>query len=111
MSCWGDRIRSMTIKAILHNGSIQPLEPLPPDWAEGKELLVDDPALAGTEDIAAWARELDQATMELPADEHDRFREALSELEGQSKDVVRREVPAGNQSVQLNWRRVADGEH
>lgn len=81
----------MTIKAILRNGSIQPLEPLPPEWAEGKELLVDDPVHAGVEDIAAWARELDQTTMELPAEEHDRFREALSELERQSKDAVRRE--------------------
>lgn len=81
----------MTIKVSLRNGSIQPLEALPPDWAEGKELLVDDPALAGPEDIAAWARELDQAIMEFPAEEHDRFREALSGLERQSKEAVRRE--------------------
>jgi hypothetical protein len=81
----------MTIKAILRNGSIQPLEPLPPDWAEGKELLVEDSALGSGEDLIEWAREIDEAARELPPEEHARFREALDALERQSKDAVRRE--------------------
>jgi hypothetical protein len=34
----------MTIKAILHNGSIPPLEPLPSQWSDGQELVVEDPS-------------------------------------------------------------------
>lgn len=34
----------MTIKAVLRNGVIQPVEPLPSDWAEGQELLVEEPS-------------------------------------------------------------------
>ena len=81
----------MTIKAILRNGSIQPLEPLPSEWPEGKELVVEDPINIGTEDLAAWARELEVAAKQLPAEEHDRFRKAIDEIERQSKDDVRRE--------------------
>ena len=33
----------MTIRAILRHGIIQPVEPLPPDWAEGQELVVEEP--------------------------------------------------------------------
>ena len=29
----------MTIRAILRHGIIQPIEPLPPAWAEGQELV------------------------------------------------------------------------
>ena len=28
-------------KAILKNGAIQPTEPLPPDWREGQELVIE----------------------------------------------------------------------
>jgi hypothetical protein len=82
----------MTIKAILRNGRIQPLEPLPSDWADGQELVVEQPELADTgAPVADWARDLDAATAQLPAEEHDRFRQALDEIERDSKDAVRRE--------------------
>lgn len=81
----------MTIKAIVRNGFIEPLEPLPPDWAEGKEVLIGDLLLAGAEDLEAWARELEATATELPAEEHDLFRKALDDIEHQSKDAVRRE--------------------
>ena len=35
----------MTIKAVLRHGVIQPIEPLPPDWADGQELVVEEPNL------------------------------------------------------------------
>jgi hypothetical protein len=81
----------MTIKAVLRNGLIQPLEPLPPEWNDGQELVVDEPVADGAADINAWSGELDAATAGLPADEHDRFRRALAELETESKEAVRRE--------------------
>jgi len=72
----------MTIKAILRHGVIHPVEPLPPDWAEGQELLIEEPKTshANTE-ISQWAQEMDAATAQIPADEHERFLTALEEIE------------------------------
>ncbi|MDB5330176.1 MAG: hypothetical protein JWP03_1327 [Phycisphaerales bacterium] len=82
----------MTIKAILRDGRIQPLEPLPPDWTEGQELVVEEPESVEAEArINQWTKELDQATAQIPTEEHDRFLHALDEIERASKDAVRRE--------------------
>ena len=81
----------MTIKAVLRRGVIQPIEPLPPDWADGQELIVEDPRLnrAG-EEITQWAQEMDVSTAQIPAEEHDRFLQALDDVERQSKEAVRK---------------------
>jgi Ser/Thr protein kinase RdoA (MazF antagonist) len=81
----------MTIKAILREGRILPLEPLPTSWVDGQELAVEDPASATTAELAQWAAQLHAATSQLPAEEHDRFLKALEENEKSSKDAVRRE--------------------
>lgn len=82
----------MTIKAILRDGVIQPLEPLPANWSEGQELVVEQPDLTQTHaQLDAWARELEAATTQLPDEEHGRFRQALIEIERESKEVVRQE--------------------
>jgi hypothetical protein len=46
-------------KAVLKNGVILPLEPLPPEWADGRELSVDSVIGDNEEqDFEAWYREL-----------------------------------------------------
>lgn len=82
----------MTIKAILRDGLIQPLEPLPPDWSEGQALVVEEPTEAERPaPIDEWARDLEAAAVQLPAAEHDRFRQALGDVERDSKELIRRE--------------------
>jgi hypothetical protein len=81
----------MTIKAVLRHGVIQPIEPLPPDWRDGQELVVDEPKPdAAGEEINQWARDLDDATAQIPTEEHDRFLAALEEIERESKEAVRK---------------------
>jgi hypothetical protein len=80
----------MTIRAVLRQGVIQPTEPLPPDWRDGQELVVESNGDVGTEQIQQWAHELDAAAAEIPAEEHDRFLRALDEIEHESKDAVRK---------------------
>jgi hypothetical protein len=41
--------------------------------------------------IDQWAQDLELAAARVPADEHDRFSRALTEIERESKDQVRRE--------------------
>jgi hypothetical protein len=82
----------MTIKAVLRHGVIQPIEPLPPDWADGQELVVEEPkADRADAEISQWAREMDAATAQIPAEEHERFLKALDEIERESKEAVRKQ--------------------
>ena len=52
------------IRAVVQNGVIQPLEPLPPDWHDGREVVVGDgrdqsTALGAQETFLARAQRLD----------------------------------------------------
>jgi hypothetical protein len=82
----------MTIKAVLRQGVIQPVEPLPPGWGEGQELVVEEPAASRADaEIGQWAQEMDAATAQIPAEEHERFLKALDEIERESKEAVRKQ--------------------
>lgn len=81
----------MTIRAVLRDGVIQPVEPLPPDWTNGQELIVEEPKRdPEDQEINQWARELDAAAAQIPAEEHEKFLEALEQVERESKDAVRK---------------------
>jgi hypothetical protein len=82
----------MTIRAILRDGRIQPVDPLPAVWAEGQELLVEEPQLPASEaEINAWEKELADAAAQVPSEEHERFRHALEDVERESKEAIRKE--------------------
>ncbi|HET6247837.1 MAG TPA: hypothetical protein VFE47_09075 [Tepidisphaeraceae bacterium] len=82
----------MTIKAILRNGLIEPIEPLPAGWADGQELVVEDPTLEVNDvKLDEWARDLQTGAEHVGEEEHDRFRQALVDIERESKETVRRE--------------------
>jgi hypothetical protein len=82
----------MTIKAVLRDGRIQPVEPIPPAWREGQELRIEEPRFEGTAaQIDQWVKDLEASASEVPAEDHERFRIALEENERASKDAVRRE--------------------
>jgi hypothetical protein len=54
------------IRAVVQNGGIQPLEPLPPDWHDGREVVVGDLAdrsadLRAPESFLDRAQRLDHA--------------------------------------------------
>jgi hypothetical protein len=84
------------IRAIVKNGGIQPLEPLPPDWEEGREVVVDDlvdQSSNGTGDIDTWAEEMKTLTAELDnPQEWQEVEAALAEADRQNKTLVRREM-------------------
>jgi hypothetical protein len=47
------------IRAVVQNGVILPLEPLPPNWTNGREVVVGDPAdqpTTGDEDLTPGRR-------------------------------------------------------
>lgn len=82
----------MTVRAILRNGQIQPIEPLPSRWSEGQELLIEEPNTAPSQaELDEWARDLEEAVAKIPPEEHERFARALEEIERESKEAVRRQ--------------------
>ena len=46
-------------RAILKNGLIYPVEPLPPEWAEGQELEVQEVQNGAPSGLEQWYQELE----------------------------------------------------
>ena len=79
------------IKAIFDKGVIRPVEPLPPDWRDGQELVVGTDAGAHGDDVDdCWAVEFAEATRAIPDEDHDRFMAAIQEHRREAKEWVRR---------------------
>jgi hypothetical protein len=78
------------VKAVLHSGMIQPLSPLPEEWHEGQELLIQQAGPAGPEDWDAWEREMEALAANVSFDDHLRVEAALAEADREAKEFVRR---------------------
>jgi hypothetical protein len=82
-------------RAVLKDGTIQPLEPLPAEWRDGQELRVEstsdcDEVVAGSidadfHDLAVLCQAGD------PLDD-ERLKRALDESKRQAKEQVRRQM-------------------
>ena len=79
------------LKAVLREGVIVPLEPVPPDWEEGATLEV---AKAGVPalDIDAWANTMNQLCADSSAEDEETMRRAIEEHRQQAKAQTRREM-------------------
>ncbi len=86
----------MTIRAVLKNGMILPVEPVPQEWAEGQELEVavtERHSTATLEDSAKWLREMDELTAVLDdPGEWAQIEATLADGDRQAKEFVRREM-------------------
>lgn len=82
------------IRAVLRDGVIQPLEPLPPDWTDGQELRVLSPEPSNDpEKIDAWYRETEALAKELyDPQAFAEFEAAIAEADRQAKAWMRREM-------------------
>jgi hypothetical protein len=81
-------------KAVLRGGVIQPLEPLPPDWKEGQELIVESVGGASADDatvIDRWFDELEAAAASIHPEEAARLEAALRDADQLAK--ARRDPP------------------
>jgi len=82
------------VKAVVNNGEIRPLEPLPADWQEGQRLRVEkaedgEPTLEQIDhDFAVLARLCEASEIE----EEEKLERALHEARRQAKEQVRRHM-------------------
>ena len=79
------------LKAILRNGAIVPLEPVPSEWEEGTSLEIAK-ADGTVVDIDAWARLMDRLCADSPIEEEERMQAAIQEHRLRAKAQSRREM-------------------
>jgi hypothetical protein len=80
------------VKAVLHGGVIEPLSPLPEDWHEGQELLIQDAGPVEPADWDAWERNMVELASKIPPDDFVRIEEALAEADREAKELMRRQM-------------------
>jgi hypothetical protein len=81
-------------KAVLRGGVIVPLEPLPPDWVDGQELIVEPAEEPNDtpEAIDRWARKMEAVCADSTPEDEERMRQAIREHREQAKAQMRQEM-------------------
>jgi hypothetical protein len=81
-------------KAVLKNGVICPLEPLPPEWAEGQQLRVESAVEEEDDgqDLDAWYQELEALVAQNDPEDFARVDQALRVADEQAKALVRKQM-------------------
>jgi hypothetical protein len=82
------------VRAVLKNGVIQPVEPLPLEWADGQELRVESMQEAPQvpEDLDQWYQELEAMVAQNDPTDIAKLEAALAEADKLAKEMVRREM-------------------
>lgn len=84
------------IRALIKDGVLKPLDPLPPEWRNGRtvEITGDVSPEDDSESLDQWYQELEQAVAEDPMNEDDmrQLGAALAEADRLAKEQVRREM-------------------
>jgi hypothetical protein len=79
-------------RAILLNGLIYPLEPLPAGWQDGQELWVEESPPESPEALDRWCQEMEALCATGDPEDDKRLEAALAELRRQDKALARRET-------------------
>lgn len=81
-------------RAVLREGMIYPLDPLPPDWVDGLELQVEvaEELQDSPEEIDRRFEKLEELVAQIDPEDHRRLEAALAEADAQAKEYVRREM-------------------
>ncbi len=83
------------IRAIVQNGLIRPLDPLPVEWAEGRMVVIEDSDSGISDDLDEWYRELNRlGPAQYEPGEREQIRALLAEADVRAKELVRREMEA-----------------
>jgi hypothetical protein len=81
------------IRAVVQNGMIRPVDPIPPDWVEGQHVIVEDASSAPNEDLEAWYAELQRLGPAVyEPGEQQRIQAIMAEADEQAKAEVRRHL-------------------
>jgi hypothetical protein len=79
-------------RAVLRNGVIYPIDPLPREWADGKELVVGEAPPDSPEELERWFAELERLCADSDPQDERRLQAALEEATAQAKALVKRQM-------------------
>ena len=81
-------------RAVVKNGLIVPVDPLPSEWTEGKEVWVQETLEVGENQANDdhWLEDLNAMMAENDAEDFKKLEEALRDADRLAKDWVRREM-------------------
>ncbi len=79
-------------RAVLKNGMIHPVDPLPPEWADGQELVVEAVRKDFTGSTDPWLQGVEEAAARINPEDDRRLEEAIREIRRQSKEEVHRDA-------------------
>jgi len=79
------------LKAVLRQGVIVPIEPLPLEWEDGIALEVEK-VEAHIEDVDEWVQLMNQLCTDSSPEDEETMRRAIEEHRQQAKSQVRREM-------------------
>jgi hypothetical protein len=87
----------MSIRVTVQDGRIVPLEPLPAEWADGRELRLSEREGSATLDAGNGVAVPPDAVTDddeewLDDDEYERLQAALDEIRRAEKDLMRRRM-------------------
>ncbi len=77
------------IRATVRNGTIQPVDALPPDWPEGQVLLVEP---LDSEAGGSWCEQVEKAMAGIPDEDHVRLMAGIDEHRREAKQRMREEM-------------------
>jgi hypothetical protein len=81
------------IRAIIQNGQIHPLDPLPVEWTEGRQVIIEDAETPSPDDLEGWYRELQElGPAQYEPGEWERVQATLAEADELAKALVRRQM-------------------
>ena len=91
------------IRAVIKNGVILPIEPLPIDWIEGRSVIVEE-LDESADTLEKWASDMDALTAELDdSEEWQRIEAALAEADRQALATTDRDFEALPELPTENW--------
>jgi hypothetical protein len=80
-------------RAVLKNGVVVPTEPLPSEWKDGKELVVEEVARQdNSEDVDRWIQEMEASTGQIDLQEWQELQATLDQMHDEAKAMVRRQM-------------------
>jgi hypothetical protein len=79
-------------RAILKGGVIYPIEPLPADWADGREVWIEDAEADTPEAVDQRFAELEESAKQIDPADDERLEEAIADVRRHAKETVRREM-------------------
>src|SRR6266568_3747489 len=78
-------------RAVLKNGVIVPIDPLPQEWADGRELWVDVVA-DSTDTVSNNGSNLEESPIDEDPEDDNRLMEAIARIRQQAKSMARRQL-------------------